>query len=72
MQAPNDEALLKQEPRIEFSGEEGYGRYLDLHEPYQTFINSKFGRQMEYAEYVRTLMAWSEVLRPHRLNKPYR
>eukprot|EP00891_Asterochloris_glomerata_P009690 jgi/Astpho2/9690/Aster-03682 len=71
-EAPNDEALLKQEPRIEFSGEEGYGRYLDLHEPYHTFINSKFGRQMEYAEYVRTLMAWSEVLRPHRLNKPYR
>ncbi|XP_074570094.1 splicing factor SF3a60 homolog [Curcuma longa] len=37
------EELLKEEPHIEFSGEEAFGRYLDMHELYNEYINSKFG-----------------------------
>ncbi|EFH47013.1 predicted protein [Arabidopsis lyrata subsp. lyrata] len=40
------EARLKEEPVIAFSGEEGNGRYLDLHE----YINSKFGERVEYRD----------------------
>nr|ACN36763.1 unknown [Zea mays] len=31
---------------------ETFGRYLDLHELYNEFINSKFGTLMEYSTYV--------------------
>jgi len=35
------------------AGEEGFGRYLDLHAHYQTLINAKFGKKdLEYYEYV--------------------
>ncbi|KAI3953461.1 hypothetical protein MKW92_010877, partial [Papaver armeniacum] len=41
------EELLKEEPHVEFSGEEGHGRYLDLHELYNEYINSKFAERNE-------------------------
>ncbi|MBA0654016.1 hypothetical protein Goklo_021103, partial [Gossypium klotzschianum] len=47
-----DEALLKEEPVIEFSGEEAFGRYLDLHELFNQYINSKFGSKIEYSAYL--------------------
>ncbi|CAL1409685.1 unnamed protein product [Linum trigynum] len=37
------DALLKEEPVIEFTGEEAHGKYLDLHELYNQYINAKFG-----------------------------
>ncbi|GAV66208.1 DUF3449 domain-containing protein/SF3a60_bindingd domain-containing protein/Telomere_Sde2_2 domain-containing protein [Cephalotus follicularis] len=46
------EALLKEEPSIEFSGEEAFGKYLDLHELYNQYINSKFGEPIEYSAYL--------------------
>lgn len=46
------ENLLKEEPVIEFSGEEAFGRYLDLHELYNVYINSKFGQKIEYSAYL--------------------
>ncbi|KAK9933441.1 hypothetical protein M0R45_020639 [Rubus argutus] len=46
------EALLKEEPQVKFSGEEAYGRYLDLHELYNPYINSKFGKAIEYSAYL--------------------
>lgn len=46
------EELLKEEPHVEFSGEEGYGRYLDMHELYNEYINSKFGKHIEYSVYL--------------------
>ncbi|KAE8717474.1 OBP3-responsive protein 1 isoform 1 [Hibiscus syriacus] len=46
------EALLKEEPVIEFSGEEAFGRYLDLHELFNQYINSKFGAKIEYSAYL--------------------
>ncbi|XP_073287533.1 splicing factor SF3a60 homolog [Primulina huaijiensis] len=46
------EQLLKEEPVIEFTGEEASGRYLDLHELYNDYINSKFGKQIDYSVYL--------------------
>ena len=72
MQAENDELALAEEPQLEFRGDEGYGRFLDLHEHHLRFTNSKFGRQMDYLEYVRTLVAFGEIPRHQRLTKAYR
>ncbi|CAK9151619.1 unnamed protein product [Ilex paraguariensis] len=75
------EQLLKEEPQIEFSGEElelaksmaqkthascmffsglptecdvqeAFGRYLDMHELFNDYINSKFGEPIEYTSYL--------------------
>ena len=45
-QAENDEALLSEQPVVPFSGEECMGRFLDLHELFQSFVNAKFGKQV--------------------------
>jgi hypothetical protein len=37
---------------VEFTGEEMLGRYLDLFQPYNTFTNAKFGRKLEYYQYM--------------------
>ncbi|KAG1663564.1 hypothetical protein FOA52_013184 [Chlamydomonas sp. UWO 241] len=72
-EAENDEHLLKEEPRLEFSGDEGLGRFLDLHEHYQAFINSKFGKKFEYFEYVGSFAAdLKEVAKAHKGSKAYR
>ncbi|XP_027103575.1 splicing factor SF3a60 homolog [Coffea arabica] len=46
------EQILREEPQIEFSGEEASGRYLDLHELYNDYLNSKFGERIEYTAYL--------------------
>ncbi|KAJ9507341.1 hypothetical protein QJQ45_006307 [Haematococcus lacustris] len=57
-EAENDEALLKEEPTVEFTGEEGLGRYLDLHALFAAFQNAKFGsKTLEYYEFVTGLGA---------------
>ncbi|KAJ0533946.1 putative splicing factor SF3a60 binding domain, SF3A3 domain, splicing factor 3A subunit 3 [Helianthus annuus] len=48
----DSEQLLEEEPHIQFRGEEAYGRYLDLHELYNDYINSKFGKQIDYSTYL--------------------
>ncbi|VVA18492.1 PREDICTED: splicing factor [Prunus dulcis] len=45
-----DALLLK--IMAEFSGEEAFGRYVDLHEMYNQYINSKFGQPIEYSAYL--------------------
>lgn len=70
-QAENDEVLRGELP-VEFSGEEALGRYLDLHEHFNAFINSKFGRQLDYSGYLSALDAFEDVPRHQRLSKPYR
>lgn len=42
-EAEDSSALLKEEPHVEFTGEEGLGRYLDLHDLFLRFHNSKLG-----------------------------
>ncbi|KAK3165090.1 hypothetical protein QOZ80_1AG0028790 [Eleusine coracana subsp. coracana] len=66
------EELLKEEPVIEFTGEEAYGRYLDLHELYNEFINSKFGTPMEYSAYVGTFTQTEKISRNHKATRQYR
>ncbi|GLU09488.1 hypothetical protein SLE2022_263480 [Rubroshorea leprosula] len=39
-------------PVIKFTGEEGFGRYLDLHALYNQYINSKFGKPIDYSAYL--------------------
>ncbi|KAL5715761.1 hypothetical protein ACHQM5_017537 [Ranunculus cassubicifolius] len=66
------EELLKEEPQIEFSGEEGYGRYLDMHELYNEYINSKFGKPIEYSAYLDVFSQLNEVPRNLKMTRRYR
>ncbi|XP_010544083.1 PREDICTED: splicing factor SF3a60 homolog [Tarenaya hassleriana] len=71
---PNEdyEALLKEEPVIEFSGEEAFGRYLDLHEMYNQYINSKFGDVIEYSAYLDVFSQPGKILHKLKLTRQYR
>ncbi|XP_066345213.1 splicing factor SF3a60 homolog [Miscanthus floridulus] len=66
------EELLKEEPVIEFTGEETFGRYLDLHELYNEFINSKFGTLMEYSAYVGCFSQTDKISPSHKATRQYR
>ena len=70
-QAEDDGAALRYEPPVEFSGEEALGRYLDLHGHHMAFVNSAFGRQQDYAEYVAGLTDFDQIPRRHRLGAAY-
>ena len=37
---------------VEFSDEEGYGRFLDLHEHYQRYVNVKGFDKCDYLDYL--------------------
>lgn len=39
---------------VEFTDEEGYGRYLDLHESYERYINLKGVHRIDYITYLST------------------
>jgi Pre-mRNA-splicing factor SF3A3, of SF3a complex, Prp9 len=70
---PEDEAeAVKLDVSVEFSGEEVGGRYLDLHEHFHAFVNAKFGRKLDYIEYVANIDNFNAIPRHHRLNQPYR
>ncbi|KAL5709675.1 hypothetical protein ACHQM5_020335 [Ranunculus cassubicifolius] len=56
-----EERLLRIVPEVRFSGEEGFGRYLDLHKLYNEYVNSKFGRKIEYSEYLDVFAQASDV-----------
>ncbi|KAK6925991.1 Splicing factor SF3a60 /Prp9 subunit, C-terminal [Dillenia turbinata] len=66
------EALLKEEPRVEFSGEEAFGRYLDLHELYNDYINSKFGEPVEYSAFLDVFSQPEKIPRKLKLTSQYR
>ncbi|KAG8062356.1 hypothetical protein GUJ93_ZPchr0003g18627 [Zizania palustris] len=66
------EELLKEEPAIEFTGEEAFGRYLDLHELYNEFINSKFGTPMEYSAFVGTFSQLEKIAHSLKTSRQYR
>jgi hypothetical protein len=72
VQAVPEEEALKEQVDVPFSGEEVGGRYLDMHTHYHAFVNSKFGRQCDYVEYLVTFGHTDEISRQHRLSKPYR
>ena len=60
------------EPKVDFSGEEGGGRYLDLHLHFHTFVNSKFKRDLSYPEYAVAFDDFKDIPRQHRISRPYR
>ncbi|XP_072968725.1 splicing factor SF3a60 homolog [Typha angustifolia] len=66
------EELLKEEPHIEFSGEEAFGRYLDMHELYNEYINSKFGALVEYTAYLDSFSQTSNIPFNLKLTRQYR
>lgn len=47
-------------------------RYLDLHELHRVFTNAKFGRQIDYLEYLGSLSAFGAIPKHERLKAPYR
>jgi splicing factor 3A subunit 3 len=72
MQAESDEAIVRMETKVDFSGEEVGGRYLDLHEHFHDFVNSKFKRDIPYSEFCVSFDDFADISRDHRLSKPYR
>ncbi|XP_075502283.1 splicing factor SF3a60 homolog [Primulina tabacum] len=66
------EQLLKEEPVIEFTGEEAFGRYLDLHELYNDYINSKFGKQIEYSIYLDLFLQPENIPRKLKLTRLFK
>ena len=71
-QAPNEDEALKEVVEVSFSGDEVGGRYLDVHEHFHHFVNAKFGKQLDYLEYLTSFSDVSGISRQHRLGKPYR
>ncbi|KAM7504862.1 hypothetical protein LguiB_003766 [Lonicera macranthoides] len=65
------EQLLKEEPPIEFSGEEAFGRYLDLHELFNKYINSKFGEPIDYSAYLEVFSQPQKIPRKLKLTRQY-
>ena len=57
-------ALLGSEPQLAFSGEEGMGRFLDLHELHQAWQNAKFGGPIDYSAYVGGLPEHLNAVQP--------
>ena len=72
MQTEDEEAVIHAEPKVDFSGEEGGGRYLDLHEQFQLFVNSRFKREIPYSEYCVSFDQFDEISRESRMSRPYR
>ncbi|KAL6509258.1 hypothetical protein OROGR_022568 [Orobanche gracilis] len=72
VETPDYEQLLKEEPAIEFTGEEAFGRYLDLHELYNEYINSKFGQHIEYSAYLDVFSDTGRIPRKLKLTRQYR
>lgn len=68
----DDSAALKEEPVVPFTGEEGLGRYLDMHELHRAFTNARFGRQIDYLEYLGAFADSSAVPKHLKLTQPYR
>lgn len=66
------EELLKEEPRVEFSGEEAFGRYLDMHELYNEYVNSKFGQLIDYATFLDEFPQTHNIPRTHKLTRQYK
>lgn len=56
---------------IDFTDEEGYGKYLDLHECYEKYINLKGVDRVDYLSYLATFDQLFEIPK-ERKNSEYR
>lgn len=53
--------MEEQEVLVDFSDEEGFGKYLDLHESYNLYINLKNQEQVDYLTYLTTFDRLFEI-----------
>ncbi|KAJ8759492.1 hypothetical protein K2173_007105 [Erythroxylum novogranatense] len=72
-----DESLLKEEPVVEFTGEEAFGKYLDMHELYNQYVNlildKKAGEPaMEYSTYLDVFSQPENIPRKLKYSRRYR
>ncbi|KAI3900646.1 hypothetical protein MKW92_022830 [Papaver armeniacum] len=76
LEESDQELLLKEEPRVEFSGEEGHGRYLDLHELYNRYINLDSvldpSKIIEYSAYLDVFSQPDQIPCKLKLTRKYR
>ncbi|EFJ51494.1 splicing factor 3a, subunit 3 [Volvox carteri f. nagariensis] len=73
-EAEDDTLLLKEEPHVDFTGEEGLGRYLDMHDLYLRFLNLQSLQQRskgEYYEYLTSFSDFSAMPRQQKMGKQY-
>ncbi|CAI5527709.1 unnamed protein product [Closterium sp. Naga37s-1] len=64
--------LIKDEPWVQFSGEEALGKHVDMNEAHQQFCNAKFGRSMDYASFLDQLPQTHKIPRNFKFTKAYR
>ncbi|XP_070568018.1 splicing factor 3A subunit 3-like [Ptychodera flava] len=57
---------------VEFTDEEGYGKYLDMHECYHKFINLKNIEKIDYITYLQMFDRLFEIPKERKLNADYR
>lgn len=61
VQAERPEDLHIGEPDVPFTGEEGYGKYLDLHALYSQYVNLEKAKKVDYLTYVCTFSKFDEL-----------
>ena len=57
---------------VDFSGEEGYGRFIDLHEQHEQYMNLKGATPREYIQYLKTFDQLFEYPRANKSHSQYR
>lgn len=67
------EAMLEEDPLedVRFTGEEGLGRFLDLHDVHRTFQNAPFGGPTDYLAFLEHLSSFHLVPRRHKFGPSY-
>lgn len=57
---------------VEFSDEEGYGKFLDLNECYQKYLNLKGIEKIDYLQYLTTFDHLFDIPKERKLNQDYK
>uniref|UniRef100_A0A7S2SXV1 Matrin-type domain-containing protein n=2 Tax=Chloropicon primus TaxID=1764295 RepID=A0A7S2SXV1_9CHLO len=70
----DEEEFLKSRPRVDFSGEEAQGRFLDLHDVHRSFTNApKFGnKDLSYLDFLGMFCDFRSIPKPSKLNQEYK
>lgn len=74
---PQKQQLLEEtkeflkENELQFSGEEGYGRYVDLHQNYNEYINMKQFNKIDYVTYLKEFHLFHKIKKEHK-NEEYK
>jgi len=56
---------------VVFSGEEGNGRYVDLHEAHMAYVNANFGERCDYGEYLERCGNFAATSRGKKFSNAY-